>query len=281
MGLITVIIPTLNRQKLLLKLVKSLNTHTKIDKIIVVNTSSVNIKFNTQKTLVINNKNLLVGKNIALNTVKTPWVLFLDDDILIKPDVINSFLQNFNKYSFDAASGLIIQKNFIKNLLINSTPYGFFTFFKVGSLNYKNVYKSKPYKCNFLPGGFLFVKTSCIKNVGGFDQKYLFPYFNEDTDVTLRMQKFGYKIMVIPNITAVHLKHKSGGTRTKISVKDWYYAFGFNNSYFYFKNFNLFYYFLYFLFNLRDFANVLLKFNIRVYIMYIKGILYGYKKSLS
>lgn len=278
---ITIIIPTYKREKLLNNIIKQLLCEKElIKKIIVINTSKGDINVpNSNLITILYNSNLLKGKNKAIKMVKTSWVLFLDDDIKLGKNTLSHFIRMSKKLNFDAGSGLLLQKYVAKNFFLKTVFYGMLTFFKVGSLNYKNLYSKKPYQADFLPGGFLFVKTSSILKVGGFDSNYLLPFFNEDTDLSVRLKALKCKLMILPSIKAYHLKWKSGGVRKKINLRKWYYAFGFNNSYFIIKNYSVLHYLYYSCFNLRDHLHVIKQFNLTIFVSYLRGIFYGYKKS--
>lgn len=278
---ITIIIPTYKREKLLNSIINQLLCEKElIKKIIVINTSKDDVNVpNSNLITIFYNSNLLKGKNKAIKMVKTPWVLFLDDDIKLGKNTLSHFIRMSKKLNFDASSGLLIQDYAVKNIFLKTVFYGRLTFFKVGSLNYKNLYSKKPYQADFLPGGFLFVKTRSILKVGGFDSNYLLPFFNEDTDLSVRLKALKCKLMILPSIKAYHLKWKSGGVRKKINLRKWYYAFGFNNSYFIIKNYSVLYYLYYSCFNLRDHLHVIKQFNLAIFVSYLRGIFYGYKKS--
>ena len=113
---------------------------------------------------------------------------------------------------------------------------------------------------------------------GGFDEKYILPFYNEDTDLTVRLKKMG-SLLIFPNIKAKHLKAPFGGVRRKQINNLKYYAFGFNNSYFYVKNYSIYTYFLYSIFNIRDHLSVIKVANFNLYFIYLKGIYEGYKNG--
>jgi len=281
---ITVVIPTYNRSKLLKKTVNTLlKESNNVSKIIVLNTAKKPLNsFKNVKKVQIQNVyplNLLQAKNSAFKNIKNTWSLILDDDLLFNSNLPKKFVNNINKFKFDAACGLVKSKREYKFWEIeNYNYYGKMLFCGVANLNFNNLKSTKPYLVDFAPGGFLFVKTKVIKNLS-FDTNYILPFFNEDTDITHRMVKKGYKIMFFSDIECFHLQYKKGGNRKKVSKKYWFYAFGFNNSYFIVKNFGLFKYFLYSIFRCFDHFYVLRQFSIKIYLSYIKGIYGGYKKA--
>ncbi|GAB7027941.1 glycosyltransferase family 2 protein [Geotalea toluenoxydans] len=63
----------------------------------------------------------------------------------------------------------------------------------------------------FMTGCFMFCRTSVLKSVGGFDERY-FMYF-EDCDLGQKFQNVGYRTVYYPHATVTHLweraSHKS------------------------------------------------------------------------
>lgn len=63
----------------------------------------------------------------------------------------------------------------------------------------------------FMSGCFMFCRTSALKAVGGFDERY-FMYF-EDCDLGQKLQNAGYRTVYFPHATVTHLweraSHKS------------------------------------------------------------------------
>jgi GT2 family glycosyltransferase len=278
---VTVVIPTYNnRIECLENLLQVLNKESL--SVVILNTSSTDYKTKYKNVKVLKIPNLLKAKNYVISLVKTPWILFLDDDLVLKGGEVKAFLNHLNKERFDAASGLVKENNprysFPDPLYFYK--YATMTFYKVGCLNHKKPLKKCAYNADFLPGGFLFVKTDALKKICGFNENYIFPFYNEDTDLTVRIKGLGLKLLVIPTICVLHLK-ESGGVRTKIAETELYYAFGFNNCYFITNNWGIWYYMLYSIFRCRDHLHVLKKLNTRIYKSYLKGIINGYKKSRS
>ncbi len=277
---ITVLIPTYKRKKYLNSLIKSLLLEKEyIKEIIILNTSKDSLNYKNKLINVLKNDNLLEGKNICLHKAKSDWVLILDDDLVLNKNTLSMFVKVIQKVKFSAASGVLIQKLKYKNYFLKKTIYGKQTFFRLPSLQYKKLFSKKPYKADFLPGGFMLLNKKDALKIGGFDTKYILPFYNEDTDLTVRLKKAGYNLYVLPFIKAKHIKAKRGGVRQKQSQNAWYYAFGFNNSYFYIKNYSLFIYFLYSVFNVRDHLSVIKLADFNLYLSYLKGIYEGYKNS--
>nr|MBP7859978.1 hypothetical protein [Patescibacteria group bacterium] len=173
-----------------------------------------------------------------------------------------------------AVSGFLIENKKYKKFI--NPQYLKFTFYKLAFINHKNI-SSNIESVDFLPGGFMLAKTKVLLELGGWDTNFLYPFYNEDTDITYRIKRAGYKLGFTNHSRAFHLKAK-GGVRKNLD-KNFFYAFGFNNSYHYIKNFGFFYYFLYSIFTLSDVFFVLRQFNLYYIVEYIKGIIYGVKKA--
>ncbi len=286
---ISIVIPTLNRISLLKDTLKYLQKDflkDYFDCLYILNTSKENldvsklIKYLPDNYKLINYYpyNLLESKNNVLQLIKSKWVLILDDDLQFR-DILKRFYSKIKKYNFDLGSGLLINKNFYKNPdLIHFVTYGRISFYGVPSLNYKRLSSNNPFKAHFLPGGFLLAKTNILKNLK-YDTNFLLPFYGEDTDITYRAYKKGKKLYVFKDIKAFHLQHQKGGVRQYIPLDEFFFNFGFNNSYFIFKHFGVYKYFLYLVFRFRDFAYVLKQFKLSVYKNFVMGIVYAYKKT--
>jgi GT2 family glycosyltransferase len=56
--------------------------------------------------------------------------------------------------------------------------------------------------CDHLVGASLLVRQSLLREVGGFDERYFF--YLEDTDLSLRTRRAGWRLAVAPDATVVH-----------------------------------------------------------------------------
>ena len=58
----------------------------------------------------------------------------------------------------------------------------------------------------FVSGAFMFCRTTALKQVSGFDERF-FLYF-EDTDLSRKLKNKGYKIVYLPSAKMVHLHRR-------------------------------------------------------------------------
>lgn len=75
--------------------------------------------------------------------------------------------------------------------------------------NYSNVKK----EVGYITGADMMIRKSILDKVGLFDKDF-FMYF-EETELTYRIKKFGYKIISIPTAKIIHLEGKSTAFKEK------------------------------------------------------------------
>jgi len=66
---------------------------------------------------------------------------------------------------------------------------------------------TKPTEVDQLPGAAMMVRKKILDEVGGFDEK--FPIYFEDVDLSFRIRRVGYKLLVVPDAKVIHLGRKS------------------------------------------------------------------------
>jgi len=63
-------------------------------------------------------------------------------------------------------------------------------------------------------GAFIFCRTSALKEIGGFDERF-FLYF-EDKDLGIRMRQAGYKTLYVPDVQVTHLWQRAAYKNKKM-----------------------------------------------------------------
>jgi GT2 family glycosyltransferase len=135
-------------------------------------------------------------------------------------------------------------------------------------------------KVFYVEGSCLLIKKELFHKLGGFDEKYLF--FHEDIDLAWRVWLSGFKVEADPEAL---VRHFYGGTAGGRGLKKGYSTTYFrrylaerNNIRTLLKNYGLARLFLvlpvYFIFNLAEIALLLLTFNWRAALCYLKA--YGW-----
>jgi hypothetical protein len=82
---------------------------------------------------------------------------------------------------------------------------------RLSSYDMRDVGYDHSYDVPFVSGAFMFCRTSVLKAVGGFDERF-FLYF-EDADLSRKVQAHGYRTVYCPEVAVTHawerLAHKS------------------------------------------------------------------------
>jgi glycosyltransferase involved in cell wall biosynthesis len=116
---ISVVIPTCNRKKRLLSLLKNLNnSFYKVREVIIVDSgedrpTSQEIKSfeNLDIMLIQSVKSVCIQRNLGIKKAKAPWIFLCDDDIEVPTDYLQKLVQHIKEYKdVGAVSGLVLQK---------------------------------------------------------------------------------------------------------------------------------------------------------------------------
>jgi GT2 family glycosyltransferase len=210
--------------------------------------------------LVLNNKikyiyidypNLPNARNTGIEKAMGDIVVFFDDDVEINENTIPSHVSGFTEQNIGCVTGKVTICNTSQNgnkvlenkgTLIKIIKSLLFIF-----LRKKAAYVGRLGVLSNFSGDRILPSDTCIgcnmsfrKEVlikcGLFDDKYSGSAVREDTDMSVRLRRCGYKIMYIPQAAVVHFMDNTGGTRTDASETYWHTIFK-NQCYFYLKNF--------------------------------------------
>lgn len=153
------------------------------------------------------------ARNFALAHASAEYIVFLDDDVQIKKDLLERFLNCFETHpTVSAIGGRVMQDGFpvldkilhFNELMVSD---GVFTSLKSG---YTNAFA----------GGNCALVVSDALEVGGFDTRYRGNSFREESDMAMKMIKAGMKIYYEPTAELVHLSAPSGGNRVQGDIWD-------------------------------------------------------------
>ena len=234
--LVSIIIVSLNRKKELLKCIKSISEQSyKNFEILLIDNNSNDgsceiIKSTFPDTKIYKTKKNLgtsYTRNAAINFSSGNLIWFLDSDVyLLNKNVLKNLVKKFNSDpKIDAMGGeamLDDKYNIVGTKKLELYANGMIKGFMVN--NIKNTNVKVLATCN------LIVKSSIIKEIGGFDHFYFF--YLEDLDLTYRIFKKGYKLHLINECPVIH--YFSNTTRFKN-----YFLANRNRIYFLVKNFSL------------------------------------------
>lgn len=247
MNRVSIIILSWNTKKLLVQCLRSLSLNYEI---IVIDNASTDgspemIRKEFPKVRLICNKEnvgFAKGNNQGVEIATGDLVLFLNSDTFVKDGAIEKLVTFFNKSDdIVAVSPLIINENgsiqqdpcylhfpspmmsfFYYNRILRKLSTKFFPDLLFSITDFRN-----PSEIDQLSGAALMIRRELFKKVGGFDEN--FPLYFEDTDLSYRLRKRGYKLMVIPEAEVIHLGRKSIDSVIKKKGMEEFYYLNFNS----------------------------------------------------
>ena len=236
----SVVIPTYNRQKVLIRNLKALLEQKKdIFEIIVVDqTKSCSIflrKFIAKnpkiKYFYFKKKSTSAAKNYGWKKAKGEIVLFLDDDTIVLPGLIKAHWQNFQ----NPQVGAVTSREILEKDPNYHTSGKAQVITKTGAV-LPDSFSIVKGEVDSVQGGYASLRKSVLEEIQGFDENYIGSAMREESDLSLRLRLAGYKIIFEPKAKAIHLGWKIGGTRAGKKL-DWYFSFFRNEIYFFLKFF--------------------------------------------
>lgn len=154
-----------------------------------------------------------MAKNFALKNARSPYLIFLDDDIIPDPQLIGIYLNTFCEMPHvSAVAGRVLQDGFpVKKNVLKFDQYaeshGVFT-------------ATEPDFTNAFPGGNCAMRVRAALDLGGFDTRYKDNAFREENDLSIRMARAGHLIFFQPKAEIFHLAASYGGCRVHANILD-------------------------------------------------------------
>lgn len=229
MKLVSVIIPTYNRGKMLSECVDSIlkSTYTNLEVLIVDNNSTDNTvelmqeKFGSDKRvhMIGLKENLMAagGRNEGIKHAKGEYLLFVDNDNIVYPDMIMNLVAEMEK---DSRIGLVgplsINKYYGDTIWLASGDYHFFSSRPKGLYAGKKVEEvelKKRYATCYSPN-IMMASKDAIEAVGGFDTSYYAMY--EEADFGYRILKAGFTAYIVTDARTHHMSYISKGEDAKL-----------------------------------------------------------------
>lgn len=214
--MVSVVICTYKRPEVLHILLKSIENQSKLpENLIIVGTSEIDFNTDTNNQIIkLRNKGIKVEKffapkgltkqrNFSVNQLptNTTIVCFLDDDILIPKNYIESVSNNFRDLPDAIGIGFVTHDNLNRKNHINIwDSISMNNSFRPGKLLKSGInsgfdYQSKPYLVDWLPGCSMSYKYNIFQNVN-FDERRSDVGWGEDVDFSFRTKEFGNLYMV-------------------------------------------------------------------------------------
>lgn len=158
------------------------------------------------------------GNNLALQKIKTGYILLLNPDTKLKKGVISSMLQFMEdhpevgistcKVVFpDGRLDLTAHRGF-------PTPWAAFKYYFLKDDSLYHLSKldmSIPHEVDAVAGAFMLTRAQVLQRIGLFDEDYFL--YAEDIDLCFRVKEEGLKVMYVPSVSIVHYKGVSSGLK--------------------------------------------------------------------
>jgi GT2 family glycosyltransferase len=236
----SIIIPTLHRKKSLLRLLDSLipQMNTRIEIIVVEQGDNNGNELQRYakkhgidlKYIFTDKHNTARAKNIGVQQASGKYFVFFDDDVVVHKDDIKNLIKNFSDQTIGCAAGRA--ETVGQSLELYNKYVGRISFLATFSDGYSSTIRQDidtPVGCNMA------FPLHVIQKVGGFDEQYT-AAIREESDLALRIKKFGYRIVFDPTSSVTHMREVAGGGRKTEGRMQWYFHFLSNETYFFLKH---------------------------------------------
>lgn len=229
MKLVSVIIPTYNRAEMLCQCVDSVldSTYTSLEILIVDNHSSDNTielvksKYCDEERVKLFplERNMMAagGRNEGIKHAKGDYLLFVDNDNVVFPDMIEKLVDQMER---DKQIGLVgpisINVNQGNAIWMASGDYNFFTSRPVTLYSGKKIDEvnmKEKYSTCYSPN-IMMASKGAIEAVGGFDQSYYAMY--EEADFGYRIVRAGFKAYIVTAARTNHLSFLANGEQKEL-----------------------------------------------------------------
>ena len=172
-------------------------------------------------TLVESGENLGYGRgcNLALHSVRTPYVLFMNADAMIEPEdilTLVAFLEEHPQAGM-AAPALVETDGNLQGTRALPTPGSILA--QAAGANRGRPHQrlihpgGQPFEAEWLCGAVLLADRALLEELGGFDPRF-FLYF-EETDLCRRVRAHGRQLWAVGTAVARHAAHESAAKTRK------------------------------------------------------------------
>lgn len=153
---------------------------------------------------------LPAARNFGLEKARGKVIIYIDDDVYLDDGFIQSHWDSYKNKDVVAVAGRIKQADkpvSDKLHFLRKTSFG------AGSFNYTKLgYVETAQGCN------MSYTKKILTKVGGFDTNFIGNAVREESDVSFKIRKIGYKILFNPKACLYHRVFQTGGCREKSDI---------------------------------------------------------------
>jgi GT2 family glycosyltransferase len=153
------------------------------------------------------------GNNIGIRYALerfADYIFLLNNDTVIEKNTLSMLVNTLDK---NASTGIVSPLIFNNNGTLWFAG-GSIDWLKMQARNLFQPISNSPYATAYLSGCAMLVRKEVFKKIGLFDERFFLYY--EDTDFSLRAQKSGFKLLIVPNAHIRHLEQSNVKNTAKI-----------------------------------------------------------------
>ena len=243
--LITIVVGTLNRPHVVLRLIDQLKViapSIQIEVLIIDQSSPDNFlliqgqfpKLSNFSLVHFDKPNTCRYLNFGWENAQAPIVLYLDDDVSLTPATISSHIKAYRDKGVLAVAGRVINDGENVTPIDTVGKINWYGAEFIKNFNYsKNAYVDFPYGCN------MSYQKKILEKVGGFDERFSSPTYSfNEVDLGYRLSsKWKNSILFVADALVFHHQYGMGGTRNDFEKEELMRGNCFNYGYFLGKNF--------------------------------------------
>jgi GT2 family glycosyltransferase len=152
---------------------------------------------------------LTFARNVGIARASGDVVIFIDDDVELKPDFIAQHVACFAPPDVGAVAGRVVEAKGDK-----TDPSGRIGYVRPDGSFISNLHlERRADDIDFGRGCNMAFRREALMAVNGCDERYTGGFYREDGDLFARVKRQGYRVVFEPETSVVHLE-SGGGSRS-------------------------------------------------------------------
>jgi glycosyltransferase involved in cell wall biosynthesis len=151
--------------------------------------------------------NLPAARNEGVRLASGDIIVFIDDDVLIEPNFIESHVRHFKDDRIGCVAGLMVPPEALDDFQVLESL--------LADTNMRRVRPDGCYEVEWAFGGNFSVRKIAYLKAGMSDERFTGSAWCEDADLGIRLGRVGYQVIVDPKVRLLHLALKAGGCQNR------------------------------------------------------------------